>query len=36
MLLVTDSSEIYLTEGIEDDFSLSENFAGMEIHVITK
>lgn len=36
MLLVTDSNEIYLTEGIEGDFSLSENFADMEIHVITK
>ena len=36
MLLVTDNDEIYLTEGMEGDFSLRGDFAGMEIHVITK
>lgn len=36
MLLVTDENEIYLTEGIENDFTLNENFSNMEIHVITK
>lgn len=36
MLLVTDENEIYLTEGIRDDFSLSKNFSDMEIHLITK
>lgn len=36
MLLVTDKNEIYLTEGIENDFTLNENFSDMEIHVITK
>lgn len=36
MLLVTDENEIYLTEGIEDDFTLNEKFSDMEIHVITQ
>lgn len=36
MLLVTDENEIYLTEGIEDDFSLSADFSHGEIHVIRK
>lgn len=36
MLLVTDENEIYLTEGIENDFSLNENFSDIEIHVILK
>ena len=36
MLLVTDENEIDLTEGIENDFSLNENFSDMEIHVILK
>lgn len=36
MLLVTDENEIYLTEGIKDDFTLSDNFSDMEICVITK
>lgn len=34
MLLVTDNNEIYLTEGIKDDFTLNHNFSDMEIHVI--
>lgn len=34
MLLVTDENEIYLTEGIKDDFTLNESFSDMEIHVI--
>ena len=36
MLLVTEENEIYLTEGIRDDFTLNENFANMEIHVINR
>lgn len=36
MLLVTDSNEIYLTEGIEDDFSLNGSFSDVEIHVIER
>lgn len=36
MLLVTDENEIYLTEGIRDDFTLNENCSGMEIYVITE
>lgn len=36
MLLVTSENEIYLTEGIEDDFALNENFSDMEIYVITR
>lgn len=36
MLLVTGENEIYLTEGIEDDFSLSGDFFHGEIYVIRK
>lgn len=36
MLLVTDENEIDLTEGIENNFSLNENFSNIEIHVILK
>lgn len=36
MLLVTDENEIYLTEGIKDDFTLNENYSDMEIYVITR
>lgn len=36
MLFVTGGNEIYLTEGISNDFSLYENFTDMEIYVITK
>lgn len=36
MLLVTDENEIYLTEGIKDDFTLNENFSDMDIYVITR
>ena len=36
MLLVTNENEIYLTEGIKDDFTLKENFSDMEIYVITR
>lgn len=36
MLLVTDGNEIYLTEGIKDDFTLNENFSDMEIYVIKR
>lgn len=36
MLLVTDENEIYLTEGIQNDFTLDESFSDMKINVITK
>lgn len=36
MLLITNENEIYLTEGIKDDFTLNENFSDMEIYVITR
>lgn len=36
MLLITDENEIYLTEGIENDFTLNENFSDMEIYVIMR
>lgn len=36
MLLVTDENEIDLTEEIENNFSLNENFSDIEIHVILK
>lgn len=36
MLLVTDENEIYLTEGIMDDFTLNEYFSDMELRVIKK
>lgn len=35
MLLMTKDGEIYLTEGIQKNFTLTENFLGKEIHVIT-
>ena len=34
MLLMTESGEIYLTEGIKDYFTLEEEFSDREIHVI--
>lgn len=34
MLLVTDENEIYLTEGIKDDFTLNESFSDMGTYVI--
>lgn len=36
MLLVTDENDIYLTEGIKDDFIRNENFSDTEIYVITR
>lgn len=36
MLLVTEENEIYLTEGIERDFTLSESYKDMKVYVITK
>lgn len=36
MLLITDENKIYLTEGIENDFSLNGNLSDIEIHVIAK
>ncbi len=34
MIIVTSDGEIYITEGIEDDFELSSNFAGPKVSVI--
>lgn len=34
MLLMTQDGEIYLTEGIEDSFTLEDEFSSREIHVI--
>ncbi|HIR12918.1 MAG TPA: FAD:protein FMN transferase [Candidatus Choladousia intestinavium] len=36
MLLVTQDGEIYLTEGIEDSFTLEDAFSDREMHVIRK
>ena len=36
MLLVTQDGQIYLTEGIEDQFTLSSDFGNMETHVIKR
>lgn len=36
MILITDEGELYITEGIADDFSLSSGYKDMEIHVICK
>lgn len=33
---VTDKNEIYLIEGIQNDFMLDESFSDMKINVITK
>ena len=34
MILVTQDGQIYLTEGVEDQFTLSTDFGNMDIHVI--
>ncbi len=34
MILVTESGEVYLTEGIQDNFTLSESFANLDLQVI--
>lgn len=34
MLLMTQGGEIYLTEGIEDYFTLEDTFSGRGIHLI--
>lgn len=36
MIIVTSEGEIYITEGIEDDFSLSENFSEPKVSVIRR
>lgn len=36
MLLITDENEIYLTEGIKNNFTLNEDFLDMEIYMITR
>lgn len=36
MLLVTKNGEIYLTEGVKDDFSISGNLSNMKIHVLNQ
>lgn len=34
MIAVTEDGEIYLTEGIEEKFTLSEDFSNMEVHIV--
>ena len=36
MILITEDGKIYLTEGVEDRFSLDDNHANMQISVIEK
>ena len=36
MILVTQDGQIYLTEGIEDQFTLSSDFGNMDTHVIER
>jgi len=36
MLLVTEENEIYLTEGIENDFTLNEEYLNMKVYVIER
>lgn len=36
MLLVTDTQEVYLTEGLEDSFTLSQSAANQNVNVIAK
>lgn len=35
MIAITNDGEIYLTQGIEDQFTLSSTFSNMELHIIT-
>ena len=34
MIAVTEDGEIYLTEGMEEKFTLSEDFSNMEVHIV--
>lgn len=34
MILVTENGEIYITEGIEDNFSLNTMYSNLEVSVI--
>lgn len=36
MILITDGRELYITEGIENAFSLGSGYEDMEIHIITE
>ena len=36
MILVTDTGEIVITEGIEDQFSLNEMYQNLEVNVVLK
>lgn len=36
MILVTENGEIYITEGLEDDFSLNEMYGSLEVNVMRK
>ena len=36
MLLMTQNGEIYLTDGIQNDFTLEDSFSDREIHVIER
>lgn len=35
MIAVTEDGDIYVTEGIEDQFTLGDSFENMELHIIT-
>lgn len=35
MIAVTEDGDIYVTEGIEDQFTLGDSFGNMELHIIT-
>ena len=36
MLLLTDENGVYITEGLEDAFSLADGYADMEVTVIRR
>ena len=36
MILMTEDGEIYLTEGIENNFTLTDSFSNMEKHIIRR
>ena len=34
MILITEDGQVYVTEGIENSFTLNSSFANMELHVM--
>ena len=36
MLLMTQEGEVYLTEGIEQDFTMNDSLSNKEVHVIER